>query len=140
MASVITNNYKKNLLDLAVAGVTALKMMLLTDSHSTNVDTMDFINDVSGNEITGTGYTAKGKALTGVTTAQDDTDNEGVLTSDNISWTTSSFTARYAVLYDDTNTASTSRIWAIYDLGANKVVDGGTFLLTVNSEGLINIT
>jgi hypothetical protein len=142
MASLITNPTKKYLLDLAVADATALTVMLLTSSHTTNIDTQDFINDVSGNEITntaGSAYTAGGKALSNVATSQDDTDNEAVLTGDNLSWTSASFTARYAVLYDNTGTPATSRIWAIYDLGADKISDGGTFLLTINSEGLINL-
>jgi hypothetical protein len=140
MASLITNYFKKYLLDLAVAQKSGtLKVMLLTSSHSTDIDTMDFINDVSGNEITGTGYTTGGATLGSPATSQDNTDNEGVLTGSNVTWTSATFTAHYAVLYDDTGTPSTSRIWAIYDLGADKVVDGGTFQLTINSEGLINI-
>lgn len=138
MATQILNNFKKALLDSRLSGAD-LYMMLLTSSHTTNIDTMDFIDDVNTNEITGTGYTAGGKQVANEATSQDNTDDEGVLDSDDLVWTASSFTARYAVLYDKTGVASTSRIWAIYDLGANKTVDGGSFTLVVNSEGLINI-
>jgi hypothetical protein len=142
MASVITNATKKWFLDLAVANKTALKVMLCTSSLIPNIDTMDFIDDVSANEITntaGSAYTAGGATLGSIATSQDNTDNEGVFTGGNVSWTSASFTARYAVLYDDTGTPATSRIWAIYDLGGDKISDGGTFLLTINAEGLINI-
>lgn len=139
MATLITNSFKKALLDARLSGAN-LYMMLLSDSHTTDIDTQEFIDDVSTNEITGTGYTAGGAQVAGEATSQDNTDNEGVLDSNDISWTSASFTARYGVLYDNTGTPSTSRIWAIYDFGSNKVVDGGTFLITVNSEGLINIT
>jgi len=139
LATLVTNPTKKAMLDAFFSG-TDLYMMLLTSSHTTDIDTQEFIDDVSTNEISGTGYTAGGKQLANEATSVDNTDNEAVLDADDLVWTSSSFTARYAVLYDDTGTPSTSRIWAIYDLGADKIADGGSFTLTINSEGLINIT
>jgi len=135
-----TNAFAKYLIDLALADKTALKLMLLSSSHTTNVDTQEFIDDVSANEVSGAGYTAEGATVGSLASSQDDTDNEGVLDSADVSWTSASFTAHYAVLYDDTGTPSTSRIWAIYNFDADKVVDGGTFTATINSEGLLNIT
>jgi hypothetical protein len=139
LSTLIPNSFKKYLLDQALSGAD-LYVMLLTSSHSTNIDTQEFIDDVSGNEITGTGYTAGGVQVAGVVTSQDNTNNEGVLDSNDLSWTSSTFTARYAVLYDNTGTPSTSRIWAIFDLGSDRTVDGGTFLAQIAAEGLINLT
>lgn len=139
MATVITNATKKKLLDLLLSGADPY-VMLLTSSHANNVDTQDFIDDVSANEVAnGNGYTTGGKQVANEATSQDNTDDEGVLDADDLVWTGASFSARYAVLYDNTGTPSTSRIWAIYDLGATKTSDGGSFTLTVNSEGLINV-
>lgn len=143
MASATPNAFKKYLIDLALADKTTLKLMLLSSSHTTDIDAQEFIDDVSANEITntaGSAYTAGGATVGSLASSVDNTDNEGVLDSADVTWTSASFTARYGVLYDDTGTPSTSRIWAIYDFGADKTVDGGTFTFTVNSEGLVNIT
>lgn len=139
MATLIPNTFKKALLDARLSGAD-LYMMLLSDSHTTDIDTQEFIDDVSANEVSGTGYTAGGVQIAGEATSQDNTDNEGVLDCNDIVLTSSSFTARYGVLYDNTGTPSTSRIWAIYDFASNKLADGGSFTITINSEGLINIT
>jgi len=56
-----------------------IKVMLLTSSYTPNIDTDIFIDDVSANEITGTGYTAGGATIANPTVTQDDTDNEGVI-------------------------------------------------------------
>ena len=37
--------------------------MLLTNSHSNDPDTQEFIDDVSANQVSGTGYTAGGQLL-----------------------------------------------------------------------------
>lgn len=55
--------------------------------------------DVSAHEVTGTGYAAGGQQLTSV--ALDVSADETILTADLVEWSSSTITARWAVLYQD---------------------------------------
>ena len=142
MATTTTfyNSYKLNTLDGAIdLENDTIKVMLLTSSYTADIDADAFIDDVSANEISGTGYTAGGQVLAGKTTTQDNTDDEGVFDATDLNWSTSTITARYGVLYKDTGTPSTSPLIAYIDFGENKTSVSGTFGITWNAEGIINI-
>jgi len=54
-------------------------------------------------------------------------------------WSDSRFTARYAVIYDDTTTTPVDALICMYDLTSNRVVNLGTFTLAFDSEGILKI-
>lgn len=142
MASAIYNPWKyRQLGDTSVAPINhktdTIKVALVTSSYTFS-DEHDFFDDIT-NEVSGTGYTAGGATLT-VTTSQDNTDNEGVLDATDTTWTTSTITARGAVIYKSTGTASTSPLIAFIDFAADKTSTNGTFQITWAAEGIINIT
>lgn len=141
MATVIFNNAKKLLLNGGLdLDTDTIKVALTTSSYTPDQDAHDFFDDVT-NEIVATGYTAGGATLSGVTVTVDNTDNEGVFDANDTSWTTSTITnARYAVIYKSTGTAATSALICAIDFGANYSNTAGTFLITWNSEGIINLT
>lgn len=134
MASGIYNRFKANILNKEVdmEGDT-VKVMLLDDSHSF-VATHNVISDVSANEISGDGYSAggatlAGKAVTqGATTKFDATDT---------AWSSASFTAYHAVLYDDTHT--TDDLIASIDFGGAQTVTSGTFTIQWHADGIITL-
>jgi hypothetical protein len=140
MASGVYNIFKtevmKGTLDLSTDTV---RVALLNNSHTfaPSSVTNDTWADISANEISGTGYTANGAALGSPTVTVDNTDNEGVFDGANTSWTTASFTAYHAVLYDDT--VSDYLICSI-DFGGAQVVSSGTFTIEWATEGIINLT
>jgi len=104
----------------------SIKVMLVTSSYTPNQASDQFANTPQANEITGTGYTAGGTALTGVTIA--DTGNVWTLSAANTSWATATFTARYAIVYDaQTGTLSTEPLIGYVDFGANQAPAGVTF-------------
>lgn len=142
MASVLTNAAKKNVLQAWVDNATDIRMMLLDDNHSNNIDSHEFIDDVNGNEISGTGYTEGGQSVTGVTVNQDNTNDRAELDFDNVVWdaTGGSISAAYAVLYDDTGGTSTSQILAIFDFGGTQTANNDTFTLSPDSEGAVQIS
>lgn len=74
------------------------------------------------NEVSGTGYTATGLALTSVTPVASGT--TAILDFADVSWTSASFTARYALIYNSTNA---NRSVAVIDFGADQTVTNGTF-------------
>lgn len=140
MADVIQNNFKKLIMNGGIdLDSDTIKVMLLTSSHTQDQDTYDFIDDVSANQVSGTGYTAGGVALANKAVTADNTDNEGVFDADDASWAASTITARYAAIYKDTGTPATSPIIAILDFGSNQTSTAGTFTITWGAEGILNL-
>jgi hypothetical protein len=116
-----------------------IKVALATASYTPDQDTHDFFNDVT-NEITGTGYTAGGATLAGKAVTYDTATNEVRWDASDTSWSTATFTARYAIVYKDTGSAATSPLIALIDFGANVSVTAGTFLITWAATGIAKIT
>lgn len=116
-----------------------LKLALLTSGYTANADTHDNFDDVSASEVSGTGYTAGGQALTNKAVTVDTADDEGVFDADDVTWANSTITARYAVLYKDTGTPSTSKLIALYDFGSDKISSAGNFTFQANAEGYVNL-
>lgn len=139
MADVVYNSFKKQLLDGGINfGTSNINVMLVTSSYTPNQDTDDFQDDVT-NEVEGTGYVAGGTVLSGGTVTQDNTDNEAVYDASDVTWGTSTITARGAVLYKDTGVGSTSPLIAYLDFVSDKISSSGNFTIQWNSEGIINL-
>lgn len=115
-----------------------IKVALATSSYTPNVDTHDFFNDVT-NEITGTGYTAGGATLGSKTVVYDTASDQIRLDAADTTWTTSTLTARYAIVYKDTGTASTSPLLGYVNFGADVSTTAGTFQITWDSTGIVVI-
>ena len=81
----------------------------------------------STNEITGTGYTAGGQLMTGVSISYDSTNSVAYVNWANVVWSPAAFTARCALIYDAT--ASNASI-AVIDFGADKTCTN-TFTVTM---------
>jgi len=135
MASGIYNNFKGALMkgntDLESNDI---KVMLLDSNHSfTATDSNK--SDVDSNEISGTGYTAGGKSLsnkavtTGATTDFD---------ADDVEWSSATFSASHAVLYDDSS--GSDILLASIDFGGSQSVSSGTFKIEWHSDGIITLT
>lgn len=116
-----------------------IKIALTTSSYTPNQDTHDFFDDIT-NEVSGTGYTAGGATLASKTTAYDSSTNETRLDAADPSWATATFTTRYAVVYKDTGTASTSPLLGYVDFGGDQTVSGATFGITFDSTGVLKVT
>lgn len=115
-----------------------IKVMLVTSAYTPDQDVHDYKDDIT-NEVSGTGYTAGGATLANKTVTQDNTDNEGVFDADDVTWSSSTITARGAVLYKDTGTASTSPLICYFDFGSDKSSSNGNFTIQWNAEGIINL-
>jgi len=115
-----------------------IKCALLTSSYTPNQNTHEFWSDVSAQEVSGTNYTAGGTALGSKTLSASGTTT--TLDAADPSWANSTITARYAVFYKDTGTASTSPLIAYADFGSNISSTNGTFTVVLNASGLATIT
>ena len=115
-----------------------IKVALVTSAYTPNQDTHDFFDDVTG-EVTGTGYTAGGETIANDDVTVDTTDNEGVYDGDDVTWTSSTITARGAVVYKSTGTSSTSALICYLDFTTDQSSSAGDFTLQWNAEGIINL-
>lgn len=117
-----------------------IKVALLTSSYTPNQDTHDYFNDVSTYEVTGTGYTTGGITLASKTATYDSGTNVIVLDAADVTWSSSTITARYAVVYDSTGTSSTSALIGYVDFGSDQSSTNGNFTITWDSTGIVRIT
>lgn len=137
------NTYKRKLLEANINHSSDdIKVALLDNTYVPNIDTQEFFSDVSGDELpTLGGYTAGGASLASKTVTVDTTDNEGVFDAADLVWIAdeTGFTCRYAVMYKNTGTPSTSPLIAYWDFGGDQNPVSTTFTLVMNAEGIINI-
>jgi hypothetical protein len=117
-----------------------IKVALLSSSYTADQDAHDYFNDVSSFEISGTGYTTGGVTLTSKTITYDSANNVIVLDAADTTWSSSTLTARYAVIYDSTGTASTSALIGYVDFGSDQSSTNGNFTITWDSTGIVRIT
>lgn len=120
-----------------------LKVMLTTSTYVPNQDTHKFKSDVT-NEVTGTGYTAGGMALTGVTASGSQytgATNIWAFDANDVVWAASTITARIAVCYDSTPATDATRPLLFYvDFGADVTSTAGDFTITWAAGGLARVT
>ncbi len=113
-------------------GSDTLKLLLTTASYTPDVDNHVTLSNITG-EVTGTGYTAGGATLTGVNYTVDTTNNLVQFTANAVTFTNATLTARYAVIYKSTGTASTSLLLGYIDFGENKTYSAEDFQITFPS-------
>ena len=118
----------------------ALKVMLTTSAYVPDQDNHRYKSSVT-NEISGTGYTAGGVALPSVVVAYTAATNVLMFDASDVSWPSSTFTARYAVIYDSTPASDATRPLIGYvDFGADVAVSSGTLTLVWNASGIAAVT
>jgi len=141
MASGIYTIHKADLMNGNVDLVNdTIYVALMATGHTAVTTPADLLADntwadVSANEISGTGYVAGGavmsgtKSVTEAATTYWDTDADQ-------SWTTATFTAYHAVLYDST---VTDNLIATIDFGGAQTVTAGTFTIQWHANGIISL-
>jgi hypothetical protein len=117
-----------------------IKVALVTSSYTPDQDAHDYWNDVSANEASGTGYTAGGATLASKTQAYTSGTNVTKFDAADVSWPTSTVTARYAVVYLDTGSGATSPLIAYVDFGSNQSSSAGTFSIVWDAAGIFTTT
>ncbi len=117
-----------------------VKLMLCTSSYTPNQDTHQFKSDVT-NEVTGTGYTAGGATVTGISVSYDAGTNVLSFDGADVSWPSSTITARWGVLYDSTPASDATRPLIGYvDFGGNISSTAATFAVVWAATGIGAIT
>jgi hypothetical protein len=140
MASLVYNSFKRDIMNGGIdLDTDTIKVALVTSTYSPNIDTHDNFDDIT-NEVTGTGYTAGGATLGSVTVTADTTNDRGVFDAADTSWSTSTITARGAVIYKSTGTSSTSKLIAYVDFASDITSTASTFSIVWNASGILTLT
>ena len=125
--SAICNSFKVELLkaehNFTASTGNTFKIALFTSSATLGAGTTAYAA-TGMNEMSGTGYTAGGKALTSVTPSLDST--TACCDFDDISWTSATFTANACLIYND---SSSDKAVCAVAFGGDKSVSSGTFTI-----------
>ena len=110
------------------------RVMMTTDTYTPNFDTHDFRADVT-DEVSGTGYTTGGAALT----TTEITLASGVLTFDaaDVSWSTSTIaSAMCGIHHTAVSGSATDQLLSLHDFVTAASTTAGTFLISWHASGL----
>lgn len=135
MADILYTSFKRDIMNGAIdLDTDTIKVLLVTSTYTASA-THAKRSDVT-NEVTGTGYTAGGATIGSPTVSNVST--TGVFDGADVSWTTSTITARGAVIYKSRGGASSADELVCYiDFGADKVSTAGTFTIAWNASGIV---
>ena len=108
-------------------------VQLVTSAYVENKDTHTKRSDVT-NEVTGTGYTAGGQAITVTVAAVDAANDRVVINFGAVTWPSSTITARKAVVYKRRGgAAAADELVYVNDFGADVISTNGTFTLPAST-------
>lgn len=133
----MTSNAYGKFIEKAVTDLIApgLKAMLCTASYVADLDAHEFRSDVT-NEVTGTGYTAGGIALTGEAVTIDAANNRVKLDADDANFGTVTITGiTQIVVYVDTGNAATDRIVGRHTFSTSSP-SAANFTYVWNADGI----
>jgi len=126
IASAVCTSFKVELLkgihNFSSSGGDTFNLALYTSSASLGAATTAY---TTSEEVSGSGYTAKGNALTSVTPVASST--TAVCDFSDTSFTSASFTARGCMIFNDTASGDPSCV--TIDFGSDKTVTSGTFTI-----------
>jgi hypothetical protein len=138
ISQVLCTSFKKELLEGTHDFVNdTFRIALYTSAATLNADTTVYTTD---NQVAdGNGYTAPGVALTASTVASGD--GVGFTGFEDVTWTSSSFTARGALIY---NATQGNKAVMVLDFGDDKTSNNSTFTVgmpaNTSTAALIRIT
>lgn len=118
-----------------------IKVALLSNAYTPDQDAHNYFDDVVANEVTGTGYTAGGNTLANKTNSYNSATNVITLDADDTTWSSSTITARYAVVYDASPATNATRPLIGYvDFGSDQSSSNGNFTITWDATGIVRVT
>lgn len=134
---VLYNNFKEQVLEGEFDLLNDTLKVILVTGHTPNIDTHTSYSDVSGDEVSGTGYTAGGATLASKTVEQDNTNDRGVFDAADVTWTgLDAGTPSHAILYDDTH--ASDLLVAYWEVTTPS--NGGNYTLQWNANGIVLLT
>jgi hypothetical protein len=136
MANAVYNSYKDGCIEGEIAFLTdTIKVGLVTSTYTVDIDSDTLWSDIT-NEVVGTGYTAGGATLASKTSTQDNTNDRGVMDAADVTWSTSTVTARAAVVYE----SGTGYLIGYIDFAADKSSSASDFTIQWHADGILYIS
>jgi hypothetical protein len=143
MASItFYNTATKDILDGTIdLDTDTIKVSLHSSTYTPSV-AHDFHDDITNEMASGGGYTTGGETLgsTAVTTV---TTNDAMYDAADVTWSSNASgfsTARYAVIYKSTGTASTSPLVGYIDFVSNQDNVNNDLTIQWNTSGILQLT
>jgi hypothetical protein len=123
-------------LDAALTGgvdfdTDSFKLMLVTSTYTPDKDAHQDRADVT-NEVSGTGYTSGGAAVS-VTVTQDNANDRVDIDFASVTFSSSTITAAGAVIYKSTGNAATDTVICYLDFGGDVSSTAGDFTVNVTT-------
>lgn len=118
-----------------------LKVLLVSAAPSeANLDAWANRSDITGIEVTGTGYSAGGIAQPYTLNALDTALNRQTITLTNIvdGWTGATISAVGAIVYKNSGSSATDKLITFVDFGGTVAVTGGTFSITYSTDLIVS--
>lgn len=135
MASGVYHQFKGELMN-GVYDLEAdtVKVSLYDNSHSFTATDDGY---TTTNELaTSGGYTQGGATLASVAVSAD---TDGSFDATDTEWTSATFSAYHAVVWDDTPTSPANPLICSIDFGGIQTVSSGTFTIQWHADGIVNI-
>lgn len=118
-----------------------IRVMLCTSTYVPDQDNHIYKSSVTGEVAATGGYTTGGTALANKVLNYTAATNVIKFDADDVTWASSTITARYAVLYDNTPATDATRpVLGYVDFGADVVSSGGPFTITWDAAGILTVT
>lgn len=142
MASILFNYWKRDVMNGTIDMDTNTFYVMLVNSTAVSGADKDhqFRSSYTANEVTGTGYTAGGAALTTLVVSADLTNDLAYFDGADVSWASATVTARGAVVYKSTGAATTDNLVCMFDFGSDQTATNGTFTIQWSTAGLIRLS
>jgi hypothetical protein len=116
-----------------------IRVMLYTSAYTPNQDTDVYKDVVNPTEASGTGYSSGGVALASKTITYDATTNKITLDAADVTWASSTISARGCIIFDNTP-ATNKPLLGYVDFGADQSSSSGNFTITWDAAGIFTIT
>lgn len=124
ITQAMCSSFKQELLSgTHVFGTDVFKIALYTSAATLSAATTAY---AATNEVVGTGYTAAGNTLSGVTVTLSGT--TAIVDFADSTWATATITARGALIY---NSSKAGKAVAVLDFGADKTSTAGDFVVVM---------
>lgn len=124
----MATSFKKQLFEgehnFKAVGGSTFKIALYTSAATLDSATTAY---TTSNEVIGVGYTAGGKTLTNISPTQSGT--TAFVDFNDVTWSTSTITARGALIYNSSSVNYPNAAVAILDFGTDKVSSVGDFTI-----------
>jgi len=118
-----------------------IKVTLHTSTYAPDQDVHDYVDDLTNELPTATGYTLGGQSLTNKTLTYTAATNTIMYDADDVVWNASTITARTAVISDRTPaTAAAQALIAYQQSDVDVASSGGDFRVSWNAAGIFTVT